>query len=151
MRQAVTFKPVVVVALALALSAAAAFAQQPGRGQQRGPEGGRMQGMADLRYVEVAWMAACFELNASVQQLTALLPTFRAAYKLREETMEKARESRDFSALETAGRRIRAGIDSKFKEVLTPQQMAQWQRLQQEAEARRQAGARGPGGGGGPR
>ena len=150
MRRAVAFKPVmgVILVMALIAVAAAAFAQQRGPGAGGGPGGGRMQGMMDLRYVETAWMAACFELNVSAQQLASLRPTFQAAYKLRRDAMEKARTSRDLSGLEATGKKIKSSIDAKLKQVLTAQQMAQWQKLQKEAEARRQAGRGGPGGGG---
>lgn len=152
MRRTATFKPLVGVILALGLIvvAGAAFAQQRGPGAGGGPGGGRMQGMADLRYVETAWMAACFELNVSAQQLASLRPTFQAAYKLRQDAMEKARTSRDVSGLEATGKRIKSSIDAKLKQVLTAQQMTKWQKLQKEAEARRQAG-RGAAGGGGQR
>ena len=149
MRRAVAFKPVmgVILVMALIAVAAAAFAQQRGPGAGGGPGGGR-GAMAGMMSVERTWAQLAFEVNISNQQMATLRPTFQSAWKTRNDAIAKAREKGDMSGLEAVGKKIEASIEAKLKTVLTKEQMAKWQKMKQEAAARRQAGPRGPGGGG---
>lgn len=149
MRRAATFKPVVGVILGMALiaAAAAAIAQQLGPGGGGGPGAGR-GAMAGMMSIERTWAQLAFEVNISNQQMATLRPTFQSAWKTRNDAIAKAREKRDMSGLEAVAKQIEAGIEAKLKTVLTKEQMAKWQKMKQEEAARRQAGPRGPGGGG---
>lgn len=131
--------PLVAVLLALAVLATAgaqAQGRRSGGGQTQGqrPQGPRMDFSA-MMYVELMWSGVAFAGWASNGQITSMRPTFQKAFTSRQALMEKARQSRDFSSIQSGLKSINATLDAKAKSVLKPDQYAALVKWRKEALA----------------
>jgi hypothetical protein len=144
---------------ALAL-AGLALAQPPGGGGpggQGGPEQEkRRAAMSAMRYVDQSWVALCFEIELSNEQIAKLKPTFVWAYKARNAALKDAREKQDMSSAANTLAYVKKTLEERIPIVLTAAQKAAWQKWQTEQKNRRvirvgMPGGAGPKGPGGPR
>jgi len=117
---------------------------QPGGRRQGGPGGGPGRGgragqhFGDMMYFESTWSAVAFQCDASKVQLGKIRPTFQKTYDSRKAAMEKARQNRDFQAVQTAMKTIKQSIEAKLKEVLLADQKAKLTKWQQSVQTRAQ-------------
>ncbi|MEN6305679.1 MAG: hypothetical protein ABFD96_23345 [Armatimonadia bacterium] len=119
-----------VVAAALVV-AALAFAQGGGFGGSppAGRGGGRQGGPGDMgamTYLEKSWTAVSFQLDCTLEQQEALKPVYAAELQTRNQALEKALGSRDFTAMQKALETCKTNLNTKLKEALTDDQ---WQKL----------------------
>jgi len=94
-------------------------AAQPGGGGQR-PN----FDITQMMYPEITWAAVAFEAKASDKQIASLRPTFQKVQDARVAARKKARENRDFSAMQKVAKSGKASIDAKMKAVLGASQLA---------------------------
>lgn len=135
------------MALALiALATGVVYAQAPGGG---GGGGGQRGGMQNLMYMDRAWTAVSFGVEATTDQLDKLRPTFQTAFQSRLDLIKGVMEAQDRQAAMqdaiTKAQQMKDEIDAKLKEVLTPDQMTKLQPMLSFG----QGGGRGGGGGAG--
>jgi len=141
-------KGLVVAMAALLIVGVCAIVAQPGPGGgRRGGGRGFGGGMGLMMYLERAWGAANFELDATDEQITELKPIFQAAYDARKEAIQKARAEQDVQALMTALQQVQSDIDAALGDVLTEEQLAEWEEVKATGQAALGMGFGRPGGG----
>lgn len=118
------------------------------RGGRQGARGGQRGMMGDMYYLERAWTAVSFQLDATPEQIAALTPIFREALTTRNELIQAAIEAQDFAGVQTAISDCKATLQAALQEQLTE---AQWTKLDELMNARMMGGRpRGDGAGGPP-
>jgi hypothetical protein len=150
-RKSMLSKVFLAVAVALLIAGVAAIVAQPGPGAgpggRRGARGfGGAMGL--MMYLERAWAAVHFELEATDEQIAELKPIFQSAYDSRKAAIEKAQADQDRQALMTALQQVQTDIDAALQDTLTEEQLAEWEQVKQAALAGLGLGR--PGGGAQP-
>jgi hypothetical protein len=126
--------------VALLVGGLAPAVAQPGPGGPGG--GGGFRGGAGMRpmagrmmqmlYLERAWIAVSFGLDATEEQVTQLRPVFQAAWDTRKKAIEETaggdRAGRAL-ALSEANDQIRRDIDNGLAAVLSEEQLAKWDEM----------------------
>jgi len=109
-------------------------APAPGARAGLGAGGGRnLAGRAmHFLYLERAWTVVCFDLQITDEQLLKLRPLFQAAWESRKKAVENT-QGGDLAgralALSQANDQIRKDIDDGLAQVLTEDQLAQWEEV----------------------
>ncbi len=145
-RRPMLSKVLVVVAAALLIVGVAAIIAQPGPGGGRRGGRGFAGAMGLMMYLERAWGAVNFELDGTDEQITELKPIFQSAYDARKEAIEKARADQDRQVLVTALQQVQTDIDAALKDVLTEEQLAEWEEVKATGQAALGMGFGRPGG-----
>lgn len=118
---------VVVVSAAMLVTTVGAVLAQDGGGRQG--RGGQRGMMGDMYYLERAWTAVSFQLDATPEQVAALTPIFREALLTRNELIQAAIEARDFQSVRTAITDCRTTLETALQEQLTDEQWAKLNEL----------------------
>ncbi len=149
-RKSMLRKVLLAVTVAVLVLGVAAIMAQPGPGGGPGGRGGRGFGgaMGLMMYLERAWAALPFELDATDEQIAELKPIFQAAYDSRKAAIEKAQADQDRQTLIAALQQGQTDIDAALQDTLTEEQLAEWEQLKQAAQAGLGLGR--PGGGAQP-
>lgn len=149
-RKSMVSKVVVVATVAVLIVGVAVIMAQPGPGGGPGGRGGRGFGgaMGLMMYLERAWGALSFELDATDEQIAELKPIFQAAYDSRKEAIEKARAEQNPEGLMAALQQVQSDIDAALKDTLTEEQLAEWEQVKQAAQGGMGMGFGRPRGGG---
>jgi hypothetical protein len=122
------------VALVGLLAAAFAASAQPERGADAGRQRPRLAQITGLMtYLERSWVAVAFELDVTDEQLTGLRAFYKAAWDTRQQALDQP-------AGDAAGRalalwealdQVRSDIDAALTDVLTEEQLAQWEEIKE--------------------
>ena len=140
---------VFLVAGLMTLAVGTACAQGGGGGR-----GGR-GGMNNMSYLDRSWTAVCFGVEATQEQIMALVPTFTEQWKVRVDTMKTIADAPDRRAAMQAAQptfaKIQTDIDAKLKEILSADQVTKITAMLAPPQGPMggPGGAGGPGGGGG--
>lgn len=135
-RKSLLGKVLVAATVAVLIVGVCAIIAQPGPGGgRRGAGRGFGGAMGLMMYLERAWGAVHFELEATDEQTTELKPIFQSAYDARKEAVEQARADQDRQVLVTALQQVQTDIDAALADVLTEEQLAEWEEVKQTGQA----------------
>lgn len=91
--------------------------------------------MGVMIYLERAWSAVNFELEATDEQIADLKPIFQGAWETRKEAIAKAQAERNAQVAMAALQQVQSDIDAALAETLTEEQLAEWEAFKQAAQA----------------
>ena len=130
-------------------------AQRPDRGGMRGGGGGERRGGGGMRgfnptsIIDNSWTDLTFAVKVDDETLIKARPVYQKHRDSLEEAVKEASSSGDFSAVRQAMGTIRDGFQTDLKSVLTEDQIAKLDALQQERMQQMMNRGGGRGGGGG--
>ena len=119
-------------------------AQRPDRGERRG--GGGMRAFNPTSIIDNSWTDLTFAVKADDETLIKARPVYQKHRDSLEEAVKEASSSGDFRAAREAMGKIRDGFQTDLKSVLTEEQVAKLEALQQKRMQQRGGGRRGGGG-----
>ena len=131
-------------------------AQRPDRGGMRGGGGGERRGGGGMRAfnptstIDNSWTDLTFSLKVDDETLIKARPVYQKHRDNLQKTLKEARESEERGGLREAIREVRDGFKTDLKSVLTEDQIAKLETLQQK-RMQQQSMNRGGGRGGGGR
>lgn len=131
-------------------------AQRPDRGGMRGGGGGERRGGGGMRgfmnptsIIDNSWTDLTFALKVDDDTLIKARPVYQKHRDSLEKAIKEASSSGDFGAVRQAMGTIRDGFQTDLKSVLTEDQIAKLDALQQERMQQMMNRGGGRGGGGG--
>ena len=130
-------------------------AQRPDRGGMRGGGGGERRGGGGMRgfnptsIIDSSWTDLTFSLKVDDDTLIKARPVYQKHRDSLEKAVKEASGSGDFRAVREAMGKIRDGFQTDLKSVLTEEQIAKLDTLQQERMQQMMNRGGGRGGGGG--
>ena len=130
-------------------------AQRPDRGEMRdraGAErrgGGGMRGFNPTSIIDNSWTDLTFSLKVNDETLIKARPVYQKHRDSLQETLKEARESGDRAGLREAFGKVGSEFKTDLKSVLTEEQIAKLETLQQKRmqQTMNRGGGRGGGGG----
>ena len=130
-------------------------AQRPDRGERRDRAGGERRGGGGMRafnptsIIDNSWTDLTFSVKVDDETLIKARPVYQKHRDSLEEAVKEASSSGDFRAVREAMGKIRDGFQTDLKSVLTEDQVAKLDALQQERMQQMMNRGGGRGGGGG--
>jgi Spy/CpxP family protein refolding chaperone len=125
-------------------------AQRPDRGGMRGGGGGGMRGfMNPTSIIDSSWTDLTFAVKVDDETLIKARPVYQKHRDSLEKAVKEASSSGDFRAVREAMGKIGDGFQTDLKSVLTEEQIAKLDALQQERMQQMMNRGGGRGGGGG--
>ena len=130
-------------------------AQRPDRGERRDRAGGERRGGGGMRafnptsIIDNSWTDLTFAVKVDDETLIKARPVYQKHRDSLEEAVKEASSSGDFRAVREAMGKIRDGFQTDLKSVLTEDQVAKLDALQQERMQQMMNRGGGRGGGGG--
>ena len=126
-------------------------AQRPDRSEMRdrhggGMRGGRGGGFSPTSLIDSSWVDLTFVLKVENETLVQARPVYQNSRDALEKAMKEARDSGDFNSMRGAMMKVRESFESDLKKVLTEEQAAKLEELQQKRMERmmnRRTGGRG--------
>lgn len=132
-------------------------AQRPDRGERRDRAGGERRGSGGMRgfsptsIIDNSWTDLTFSLKVDDETLIKARPVYQKHRDSLEKAIKEASSSGDFRAVREAMGNIRDGFQTDLKSVLSEDQIAQLDTLQQKRMQQMMNRGGGRGGGGGNR
>jgi Spy/CpxP family protein refolding chaperone len=129
-------------------------AQRPDRGGMRGGGGGErrggggMRGFSPTSIIDNSWTDLTFAVKVDDDTLIKARPVYQKHRDSLEKAAKEATSSGDFRAVREAFGKIRSEFQTDLKSVLSEDQIAQLDTLQEQRMTNRGGGRRGGGGGG---
>ena len=130
-------------------------AQRPDRGERRDRAGGERRGGGGMRafnptsIIDNSWTDLTFALKVDDETLINARPVYQKHRDGLEKAVKEASSSGDFRAVRETMGKIRDGFQTDLKSVLTEEQIAKLDALQQERMQQMMNRGGGRGGGGG--
>lgn len=128
-------------------------AQRPDRSEMRDRRGGGMRGgrgggggFSPTSLIDSSWVDLTFVLKVDNERLVQARPVYQNSRDALEKAMKEARDSGDFGSMRGTVMEVRESFDSDLKKVLTEEQAAKLEELQQKRMERmmnRRTGGRG--------
>ena len=139
-----------IAAVAVFVSNQITQAQRPDRSEMRDRQGGgRRGGFSPTSIIDSSWVDLTFTIKADDKALIQARPIYQNYRDNLEKTFKEAQKAGDFQGLRGAVTNLRDGLKTDLSAVLTEEQIAKLETLQQ--ERRQQMGRRGGGRGRGGR
>ncbi len=131
-------------------------AQRPDRGERRERAGGERRGGGGMRgfmnptsIIDNSWTDLTFSLKVDDETLIKARPVYQKHRDSLEKAVKEASNSQDFSGVREAMMAVRSGFETDLKSVLTEEQIAELNTLQQKRMQQMMNRGGGRGGGGG--
>ena len=120
-------------------------AQRPDRSEMRDRPGGGMRGpggggrgFSPSSLIDSSWVDLTFVIKVDNETLIKARPVYQKSRDALEKAMKEARDSGDYSSMREAMMEVRESFKSKLEKVLTEEQLAKLNELEQQRMQRMQ-------------
>jgi Spy/CpxP family protein refolding chaperone len=120
-------------------------AQRPDRSEMRDRPGGGMRGpggggrgFSPSSLIDSSWVDLTFVIKVDNETLIKARPVYQKSRDALEKAMKEARDSGDYSSMREAMMEVRESFKSKLEKVLTEEQLAKFNELEQQRMQRMQ-------------